>query len=435
MLNYPKRIFGGFSMINQHARGLILSAMTLLTTTMAWAAGAPSAASVFENDHSGKVVGSSALPSVSNASPMQKAAMVTPTPVPPTLSASAYILEEVTTGQVLGAQNPDQRVAPASLTKLMTLYLTFEALQSGRIHMTDIVPVSVNAWKTGGSRMFIKPSDQVTVADLINGVIVDSGNDACVALAEYIGGTEAGFVNLMNQQAKLLEMKNTHYQDCNGLPDPGHYSTARDLSLLARAIILNFPQYYPLFSQKTFTYNKITQPNRNRLLFHDPLVDGLKTGHTDEAGFCLIASAKNNNLRLLTVLLGAPTDAARAEYSEQLLNYGFHSYELHKVYTANQPIEQSAVYFGKTNLVPVGVAEDFNVITFAGKFDQVKMEMNITSPLKAPLARGQKVGEIHATLEGKEIGAAQIVALDNVPKASIFGRMWDHVRLMASKKA
>lgn len=422
-------------MVSQITRRLLLSSIMAFVANSAWADETPSKHSVFENNHTGKVAATHTQgPTLNAVSAPQKVAMTMPTPVPPTLDVKGYVLQEVTSGQELAAQNADQRMAPASLTKLMTLYIAFEALESGRIHLTDIVPVSANAWKTGGSRMFIKPSDQVTVADLLNGVIVDSGNDACVALAEFIGGTEAGFVSLMNEQAKLLNMKNTHYQDCNGLPDPGHYSTPHDLAILARAMITNFPQYYPLFAQKTYTYNKITQPNRNHLLFTDPSVDGLKTGHTDEAGFCLIASAKKNNMRLLTVLLGAPSDATRAQYSEQLLNYGFNSYENHKVYVANQPIEQTAVYFGKVGRVPVGVAEDFNLVVPTGKFDQVKIDMNITSPLKAPLSRGQKVGEIQAIFNGKEIGSTSVVALDNVPKASVVGRAWDHVRLMVSKK-
>ena len=354
------------------------------------------------------------------------------TPPPPSVEAHGYYLQDVYSGKVLGMQNPDQKMPPASLTKLMTLYLTFEALSSNRIHLTDLVPISEKAWRTGGSRMFVKVGDRVPLSDLLNGVIVDSGNDACVAIAEYIGGSQDSFVNLMNQQAALLGMKNTHYLDATGLPDPNHYTSPHDQAILSRAIILNFPQYYPLFSQKTFTYNRITQENRNRLLFHDGTVDGLKTGHTDAAGYCLISSAKRGDMRLLSVLLGAPTDKARAEDSQSLLSYGFRFYETHKLFTKNQLIEKSPVYMGAIRLLPVGISSDIYVTVPTGQFEKIKTNIAIHTPLKAPIDKDQKVGEITATLNNVNIletNSEPLVALEPANKGNILRRLWDKVKL------
>jgi serine-type D-Ala-D-Ala carboxypeptidase (penicillin-binding protein 5/6) len=377
-----------------------------------------------------------AQPNVQNNSPTLSPAPASAAalnPVPPTLNVSGYYLQDAYSGQVLASMSAEQRMQPASLTKLMTLYITFEALQAGRIHMDDLVSISQNAWGTGGSRMFLKPGDRVSVSALIDGVIIDSGNDACVALAEYVGGTEGSFVGLMNEQAQLLGMKNTHYMDCTGLPDPQHYTTPHDMAILTRAIILNFPQYYPLFSQKTYSYNNITQPNRNRLLWRDPSVDGLKTGHTDEAGFCLIASAQRNGMRLISILIGAPSDALRAEYSEDLLNYGYRFYETHKIYSANVPIEQVPVYYGKVNTVPVGVGSDFYVTVPSGQYQKVKMGLQLNVPLKAPLTQDEKIGTIVATVNGKAVANTDAVALQAIDKGGIFTRMFDHMKLVVSK--
>jgi D-alanyl-D-alanine carboxypeptidase (penicillin-binding protein 5/6) len=389
--------------------------------------------SVFANDNLGKVSTNSNASPTATLPTSAKPQIANLNPVPPTLNVNGYFLEDVYSGKELASQNPDKKMEPASLTKLMTLYLTFEALQAGKIHMTDLVPVSTNAWKTGGSRMFIKVGDKVPVSDLINGVIVDSGNDACVALAEYIGGTEDGFVNLMNQQANLLGMKNTHYMDCTGLPNPNHYTTPYDMTMLSNAIINNFQNYYPLFAQKNFTYNHITQPNRNRLLWRDPSVDGLKTGHTDEAGYCLIASAKKNDMRLLAVVLGAPTDEARAEYTENLLNYGYRFYESHKVYSGNQSIQKIPVYFGKTNTLPIGVANDFYISVPQGQYQKVNISMQVHTPAKAPIKQGQKIGAVTATLNGKQIASSDLITLENVQQANIFSRIVDRIKLAFSK--
>lgn len=354
-------------------------------------------------------------------------------PGAPVLSANGYYLQDVNSGKVLGSQNADVRMAPASLTKLMTLYITFEALQANRIHLTDKVTISQDAWQTGGSRMFVKVGDQVPVSDLIQGIIVDSGNDACTALAEYVGGTQADFVNLMNQQAQLLGMKNTHYVDVTGLPDPNHYSTPHDIAILARAAIVNFPQYYHFFDEKTLTYDNITQPNRNRLLWSDPSVDGLKTGHTDAAGYCLVSSANRNGMRLLSVLLGAPTDADRNQFSESLLNYGYRFFETHKIYSADQTIQNANVLFGKVSKVPIGVTQNVYVTVPTGQYPKVATEVKMVKPLKAPLKQGQAIGTVDVTLNGQSLGVENLVTLQSVDRGGIFTRVMGHVKLALGK--
>ena len=364
--------------------------------------------------------------------PVNSVFNTTPTalnPGAPVLNTAGYYLQDVNSGAIVASQNPDVKVAPASLTKLMTLYLTFEALQAGRIHLNENVTISKNAWQTGGSRMFVTAGSQVPVSDLIQGVIVDSGNDACTALAQFVGGNQAGFVNLMNQQAQLLGMKNTHYADVTGLPSPLHYSTPRDLAILARAIILNFPQYYHFFAEKTFTYDNITQPNRNRLLWSDPSVDGLKTGHTDEAGYCLIASANRNGMRLLSVILGAPTDADRSQYSESLLNYGYHFFETHKIYTANQILKTLPVYYGKTKTVSVGVLHDVYLTVPVGQYATVSEVLNIKTPLHAPVQKNQVLGMSLIKVKSKTILSESLVALDSVQKGGLFTRLISWVKL------
>lgn len=354
-------------------------------------------------------------------------------PTPPSITANGFYLQDVYSGKELATQNPEQRMHPASLTKLMTLYLIFEALEANRIHLDDPVTISEHAWKTGGSRMFVKANSSVPVSDLIKGIIVASGNDACVAMAEYVGGTEDSFVNLMNQQAALLGMKNTHFMDCTGWPNPDHYTTPHDMAILSRAIILNFPQFYPWFAQKEFTYNKITQPNRNRLLWRDRSVDGLKTGHTDEAGFCLIASAQRNNMRLLSVLLGAPSDEARAQYSSSLLNYGFRFFETHKAYAADYTIQKIPVWYGKTHDLSAGVSHDMYITTPNSQYKNVSIEIQIDKPLKAPIQRGTKIGTVSAKLNNEIIAQDDLIALQDVERGNIFSRFIDYIKYLFNK--
>lgn len=348
-------------------------------------------------------------------------------PNPPTIAANGYILIDANSGKILAAQNPDQHMQPASLTKLMTLYLIFAALHENRIHLTDHVTISENAWHMTGSRMFAQVGTTPTVEELIRGIIVQSGNDACVAMAEYIAGTEGSFVNLMNQQAALLHMNNTHYTDSTGMPNPDHYSTPRDLSTLARSIIQNFPEYYHYFGEKEFVYNNIKQPNRNRLLWMDPTVDGLKTGHTDSAGYCLVSSAQRNGTRLISAVLGAPSDKSRADDSESLLTYGFNYFESHQLYAANTPVVQARVWYGKENQIPLGLADNLYVTVIPGQFSKIQVNTTINEPLKAPINKGEVVGSVDITLNGITIESSPLIALTDNLKANIFVRMFDHI--------
>lgn len=351
------------------------------------------------------------------------------TPTPPSINAKGYFLVDGYSGAVLASSNPDERMAPASLTKMMTSYIISGALREGRIHLTDLVPISQEAWKTGGSKMFIKVGDNVSVSDLMQGIIVDSGNDACVAMAEFLAGSQESFVNLMNQQATRLGMKNTHFVDVNGLPDPGHYSTPRDMAILARALVFDFPEDYKWYSQKWFTYNNIKQPNRNRLLWRDPTVDGIKTGHTDDAGYCLVASAYRNNTRLISVVMGAPTDASRADDNQKLLTYGFRFFQTRQLYSANKPLTSVRVWQGANKELPVGLAQDFYVTVPAGQQTRTKATLNINPSIKAPIKKGQQVGMMEVTLNGSSPVTLKLVALQDDPLGNIWRRLADKIAM------
>lgn len=349
-------------------------------------------------------------------------------PNAPDIDAAAYYLVDVNSGVVLASKEPDTRRQPASLTKLMTVYLVFKELAAGHLQLRDNVTISKNAWQTGGSRMFVKVGDQVAVEDLLQGIVVASGNDATTALAEHLGGTEPVFVQMMDQQAKMLGMSNTNYADATGLPNPDNYSTPHDLSILATAVITDFPQYYHYFSEKWFTWNGIRQPNRNRLLWRNDNVDGLKTGHTDEAGYCLIASAVQNGSRLVAVVMGAPSDNARANDTEALLKYGFRFYETKLVYSANQTITQARVWGGKEKMVNIGVAKNFYITVPNGAYKDLKLDTVLNSTIDAPVQVGQQLGTIQVSLNGQVIETRPLVALQANPKAGVFGRFIDWLR-------
>jgi D-alanyl-D-alanine carboxypeptidase (penicillin-binding protein 5/6) len=351
-------------------------------------------------------------------------------PSPPPIAAKAYVLTDFNSGQQLVGQNPNQRIEPASLTKLMTAYLTFSALRQKTLKTDQVVPVSTRAWKSEGSRMFIEPNKPVAVEELIKGMIVQSGNDACVALAEAIAGTEEVFAQMMNREAQRLGMKNTHFMNSTGLPNPQHYTTAADLSLLANAIIRDFPEYYPYYSIKEYRYNNITQSNRNRLLWVDPTVDGMKTGFTDNAGYCLITSARRGPRRLVSVVLGAGSESARATESQKLLNYGFQFYDTAKLYDKNQAVSTVKVWKGSSNTVKAGFPYDLFLSVPKGAADKLKASVETQQPLLAPIAAGQKIGVMRVELEGKSYGEFPVVALEEVPLAGIFGRGWDSLRLL-----
>ena len=350
------------------------------------------------------------------------AAQAVPAPV---LAAKAWALVDHSSGQVLVEKDADSRIEPASLTKLMTAYLTFSALKAGTITPEQVVPVSERAWRMGGSRMFIEPNRPVTVDELLHGIIVQSGNDACVAISELIAGSEDAFTVLMNREAQRLGMNNTHFANSTGLPDPQLYTTARDLALLASAIVRDFPEYYTLYSTKEYTYNNITQPNRNRLLWLDPTVDGMKTGHTSTAGYCLVSTAERGPRRLISVVLGASSDNVRAQESLKLLNFGFQFYDTVKLYAANEALSQFRVWKGEANEVGVGFSNDFVMSLPKGQADKIQVELASQQPLVAPLQEGQAVGTLKLNLEGKLLGEYPVVALQDVPVAGFFGRVWD----------
>ena len=355
------------------------------------------------------------------------------TPVPPSINAKAYLLMDAYSGKILANENIDERVAPASLTKMMTSYVVSMALQQGRFHPNDLVSISEAAWKTGGSKMFVKVGDKVSVQDLMQGIIVDSGNDACVAMAEYIAGSQESFVNLMNQEAARLGMKNTHFVDVDGLPDPNHYTTARDMSILARALILDFPEDYKWYSQKWFSYNGIKQPNRNRLLWRDTDIDGIKTGHTNEAGFCLAASGQKNGLRLITIVMGAPSDQMRAQDSQKLLTYGFRFFESRKLYSAHTGLTTTRIWFGQRPQVKVGLAQDLYVTLPFGQNKLPTTAMAFMPNLKAPIKDGDVVGQINVVLNDKPISSAPLVALESLAKGGLWRNLVDRTNLLFNK--
>ena len=353
-----------------------------------------------------------------------------PAPPVPAIAARSYLLLDYHSLQTLASQNPAERVEPASLTKLMTAYLTFSALKQKQIQLAQTAPVSERAWKAVGSRMFIEPRRPVTVEELMRGMIVQSGNDASIALAELIAGSEDAFAQLMNREAQRLGMENTRFANATGLPDPRHFSTAYDLALLAIAIIRDFPEYYPLYSMKEYRYNNITQANRNRLLWSDPTVDGMKTGYTENAGYGLITSARRGERRLLSVVLGAASEAARAADSQKLLNHGFKYYDSVKLYEKNQPVTSLRIWKGSGDSVKAGFSDDLYVSLPKGQADKLKASLESRQPLFAPVGAGQKIGVMKLTLDGRPYAEIPVVALETVALAGILGRGWDTIKLL-----
>lgn len=362
---------------------------------------------------------------------------LTPVP-PPEIAAKAYVLYDETTDQTLAEFNSHERLEPASLTKLMSAYLIFGAIENKQISLNQNVPVSVYAWKAEGSRMFIEPNKPVTVEELLKGVIVDSGNDATRALAELLAGDESNFAALMNQQAQRLGMKETHFANATGLPDPQHYTTAHDLSILARALIRDYPEFYKLYSTKEYTYNGIHQTNRNRLLWIDPSVDGMKTGHTEAAGYCLISSAKRtlpnkSDRRLISVVLGTATDQARSQESLKLLNYGFQMFDTVKLYAKNQVISTSPIYKGEEKEVSLGVQKDLLINVPRGMSKELKATVVRKENLIAPIKAGTELGTLNVTLDKDTVAKIPLVALKDVKEAGFIGRMIDSTRLWFKK--
>ena len=351
---------------------------------------------------------------------------------PPPLAARAWVLIDQTTGQTLAAVNPEQKVEPASLTKIMTSYVVYAALRDGKLKLDQVVPVSEKAWKAPGSRMFIAPDQQVTVDALLSGMVIQSGNDASVALAEAVAGSEEAFANLMNAEARRLGLANTHFVNATGLPDPAHMTTVNDLALLTTALIRDFPEEYKRYAVKDYTWNKIKQPNRNRLLWLDPAIDGVKTGHTETAGFCLIASRHDGARRLTTVVVGTPSDNARVQETLALLHYGSRAFDAVKLYDKGQALSQLKVFKGQQNTVGAGFAADFVLSLPRGVANQperIKVEVHSKQPLLAPVKQGDRVATLKLTIDGKPYGEHALVALADVPVAGILGRAWDSLKL------
>ena len=352
-----------------------------------------------------------------------------PIPAPPIIGAKSYLMLDAQTGHVLASLKPDERLAPASLTKLMTAYVVFEALGQGHIRLDELVTVSEKAWRTGGSRMFIEVGKQVSVENLLLGMIVQSGNDASVALAEHVAGSEQVFAQLMNQYAQSLGMSSSHFMNATGLPNEDHYSTARDLSTLAQAIIERYPEYYKWYSVKEFTWNEIKQPNRNNLLWRDASVDGMKTGHTDDAGYCLVSSAERDGMRIVAVVMGTASAKARIDGSQALLNYGFRFYETRLLYRAGEAVTQARIWKSANEYTQLGVIEDLYITIPRGSYDSLEMVQNVPAVLSAPVAKGQPLADISVSLNGEPVLSESLRALDDNPEGSFWQRTRDGISL------
>lgn len=352
-----------------------------------------------------------------------------PVPAAPIIGATSYLLIDAKTGHELASLQPDNAVAPASLTKLMTAYAVFKSIAGGQVRLEDEVTISETAWRTPGSRMFVEVGKRVSVQDLLLGMIVQSGNDASVALAEHVAGSESVFAELMNQYASALGMRASQFRNSTGLPDDNHYSTARDLAILARAIINEFPEYYRWYSMREFTYNDIKQPNRNNLLWRDDSVDGMKTGHTDAAGYCLVASAKRDDMRVISVVLGTSSTKARIDGSQALINYGFRFYETRLVYGAGAEITNSRIWKSAYESTPLGVLDDMYITVPRGSYDALQSTLNVPAVLEAPVAKGQPLGEISISLRGDVLVREPLRALQDNPSGSFWQRTRDGVSL------
>jgi D-alanyl-D-alanine carboxypeptidase (penicillin-binding protein 5/6) len=348
------------------------------------------------------------------------------------IATDTYILTDFQSGQTLVSQNSAKRVEPASLTKMMTAQIVFSALRQKRITLKQIVPVSEKAWRAKGSRMFIEPGRPVTVEELINGLIVQSGNDASIALAEAIAGSEESFVHMMNKEAERLGMKGTHFTNTSGLPNPDHFTTAYDLTLLVSDLIRRFPEHYPLYSLREYTYNKISQANRNRLLWLDPNVDGLKTGYTKAAGYCLVASAKRNNRRLISIVLGAKSDSVRTMESQRLLNYGFLSYDTVRVFRKKQKVTTIKLWKGQQKTLRAGFNHDLYFSLPKGQASKLKATMEYKQPVIAPIKAGQKVGVVKFIFDGKQMGKYPLIALESIERSGFLSRTWDEIQLLSN---
>ncbi|MEA2093391.1 MAG: D-alanyl-D-alanine carboxypeptidase family protein [Pseudomonadota bacterium] len=352
-----------------------------------------------------------------------------PIPKPPSTGARAFIVQDFYSNRIIAEKDSDKSVEPASITKLMTAYSVFKELQSGNISLSDMVVISEKAWRTPGSRMFVEVGKQVSVEDLLKGMIIQSGNDATVALAEYIAGSEDTFAALMNRHGEEIGLNGSHFMNASGLPDTEHYMTARDIAKLAALLISEFPEYYKWYSQKEFTFNGITQYNRNKLLWRDDTVDGVKTGHTESAGYCLVTSAYKDNMRLITVVLGTKSEGARADASQALLNYGFRFFETHKLYDADTQLATSRVWKGEIETVSLGLDSPLYATIPRGQYKSLEASMTIDNRITAPVAREQSLGIVHVQLGETVIAEQELIALQNISEGSFWQRIVDEALL------
>ncbi len=369
------------------------------------------------------------LPVLILAFSVQAFAQSRPVPSPPIIGAKSFLVIDATTGSTLAELDPDLAVAPASLTKLMTAYVIFDALRQGQISLDEMVTISETAWRMEGSRMFVEVGTRVSVQDLLLGMIVQSGNDASVALAEHVAGSEAVFAELMNQYAGRLGMTSTNFVNATGWPADDHLTTARDLAKLARAIVTEYPDYYRWYSEREFTWNDIRQPNRNNLLWRDPSVDGMKTGHTDDAGYCLVSSALREDMRVVSVVMGTSSANARISGSQSLINYAFRFFETRLLYTAGEAIASARIWKSANETTPLGVAEDLYITVPRGSFDALESSVATPATLEAPVAEGQPLGELSVVLNGSEILSEPLRALEDNPAGSMWQRLRDSVSL------
>ena len=353
-----------------------------------------------------------------------------PVPKPPSLKADSYFLIDFDSGIVLAEKNPDKRVEPASITKLMTVYLVDKAIADGDITADELVTISEKAWRMKGSKMFVEVGKQIPVEELIKGLVIQSGNDASVALAEHIAGSESAFAGYMNHQAELLGMVNTSFKNATGWPTEGHYSTARDIAILTRAAIRDFPDTYRIYKEREYTYNEIRQYNRNRLLWRDDTVDGVKTGHTEAAGYCLVASALRDDMRLVSVVLGADSDKARSQNSLALLNYGFRFFETHRLYQANQVLKTTRVWYGDQEQVAMGVGSDIFITIPRGRYKALQATMEIDEQISAPINFGQELGMVIVKLDDQIIVSEKIVATHDINDGGLMVKAIDSIKLM-----
>ncbi len=363
-------------------------------------------------------------------SALASAGMITPNPTAPSIAGTAHILQDYDSGQILMSENADQRIPPASITKLMTSYVVSQEIYNGNIALDDEVLISEKAWRMIGSRSFIEVNTKVTVEALLRGMIVQSGNDAAVALAEHIAGSEEVFAQMMNQYAQRLGMVNTNYENATGLPGPEHYTTAHDIAILSAALIRDFPDHYSWYAEKEYTYNGITQHNRNKLLWRDNSVDGLKTGHTEEAGFCLSASAKRDGMRLIAVVMGTASENARAQEIQKMFNFGFRFFETHQLYAADEAVTQSKVWKGETDQLNLGLAQPLSITVPSGRYGELQAVTNIQQPIVAPVTKGTELGDVEIRLGDEVVAQHKLVAIENIEKGSWWRRLIDSLLML-----